>query len=95
MPTYYEWRVEEETGDGGDIELEFFDNYADAVETQKESPGTREICLVRRKVEDGWTLENWAFIEDGKLPEFFDDCPKTNAHKVPAKFHKEAADFSK
>ena len=103
MPTYYEWRVEECTADDYEDadDLWFCDTYADAVEHQQSKTldgYKRCICLNRRKfdpITEDLIDEQWAFIEDGKLPEFFDDCPETKAYKVPAKFHKEVADFSK
>jgi len=37
---------------------------------------------------------SWAYIEDGKLPEFFEDAYQCRTRKVPKRFHKEIARVS-
>jgi hypothetical protein len=44
-----------------------------------------EVVLVRDD-EEG---RSWAYVENGKLPEFFTDADGADASKVPQRFHQE------
>lgn len=96
----YEWDVETwiEYHDGLDDVLEH--NHAERVadlldclhapKPDPEGEGTilARLVLVRDEL-DVWNCveeRTWAYVEDGKLPETFQD-----GHKVPVRFHRELA----
>lgn len=92
MKIAYEWVIEtvNEHGDIGDV------NHADTFAGARRmaaavaadlAPGERvEVGLVRDSGDevDGLQDRQWAYLEDGLLPERFD-----GGAKVPARFHKE------
>ncbi len=94
MSMNYEWDVEliitydENTND---VEEHYFqDTYADCLKQAAEpleDGYSYEIVLVATS-DDGderW----WAYIEDGKLPEFFEDAYQRKMRKIPQRFHEE------
>jgi hypothetical protein len=96
MAIVYEWRVEECTADEHEDadDLWFCDTYADAVEYQQsETPDgyKRCICLNRRRYDECEDIveEDWAYVEDGKLPETFGHT----SVKVPKRFRSEVEKF--
>jgi hypothetical protein len=99
MPAYYEWTVEliEDYRDGCNdiVDSNHFDTYADAKRYADSLtvPYSHYIDIgVERRMynADGDLISTaWAYIEDGKLPAFFEDAYGRVAVKVPARFHKE------
>ena len=88
----YEWIVEFLADDGDIEETTQWDSYADAVKCQLEG-GKSDLGLVRDFWYDDGTLvsREWAYVKDGKLPEYFGDGLGNDAggSKVPQRFHKE------
>ena len=97
----YEWDVEEVTASASDDyeEGEVLDHnhqgsYADCLTWIRDCPppeGSRwEIVLVRDTTAKYWgTDRSWAYVENGKLPEFFTDGCGDEDTKVPKRFIKE------
>lgn len=78
----YEWDVEEYDEDGEILDHNFY----------KECPSVptepnKSLVLIRDVVHefDGVIQRNWAYVTNGKLPEFFDNT----FIKIPNKYHKE------
>jgi hypothetical protein len=89
----YEWTLEE-LEDGDIID----NNYSDKLYYSKEDLPGRNLGLVRNEGNEnaGLTDRYWAYVKDGKLPDYFTDgCDETVNIKVPAKFHKELASYLK
>lgn len=84
----YEWDYET-TDDDGDI---IDHNHADKLSDFSESDKTETLVLIRDEgnADAGLTGRLWAYVIDGKLPEFFTtaDGAKTG-YKVPIKYRKE------
>jgi len=92
MVVYYEWVME--TMDGDDIvDVDHADTYADAV--RRASNGAR-IGLVRDhdRHDDGDAERSWAYITDGRLPEWFTDAGDAPTIKVPKRFHREVTNHN-
>lgn len=98
MTVIYEWDVETVAdGDTTDFEDgEVIDHYhvtsykeaASYVRDNKADDGFRfEVVLVRDDDEG----RSWAYLGDGKLPEFFTDADGADDAKVPQKFVREVA----
>ena len=95
--TFYEWDIETFTLDEyQDIEDH---NFSDECPGIPDEPNLR-LVLVRdtyewpandkgRKCDPDLTKRLWAYVENGKLPEFFEDCGDPTDVKVPQKFHDE------
>lgn len=86
MEIIYEWSVEVEDENGDIVESEF----ATTLNSLLEYEGN--IVLVRRvgSEEDGEVDRLWAYVEDGKLPEYFSDGSNVKIEvRVPKRFHKE------
>ncbi len=79
MQTYYEWDKERIDEHGDIIDHDF----ADALKDLKNREGI--LVLVR----DDPHGRSWAYVEDGKLPEYFVDAFGNQTAKVPQRFHKE------
>lgn len=75
--------------------IETFDEYGDVTEVDHHDkfpglpPAGQDVVLVRDRIADDENLEErtWAYIENGKLPERFDN----GRTKVPKRFHAEVA----
>lgn len=96
MAVIYEWGVEELSDDSDDpeiIETHFVDSYLEA-----------QICCTRFDIKwfrivlirdvgnniEGLTDRAWAYVVDGKLPEYFEySAGEKSDIKVPKRFHKE------
>ena len=87
--TVYEWAVE--YMDGEDIVDAVQQDTFAQVKALADKAENTELVLVRN-VWDGNDLEDrsWAYIEDGKLPEYFSDpVGNDTSAKVPKRFHAE------
>lgn len=92
MHVSYEWDVETvtttETGDheaGEVMDHNHFDTYAEAVAFMKSDPGDglEYKCALVRDDHNGRT---WAYVENGRLPEWFEDARGVCVCKVPQRF---------
>ncbi len=94
---FYEWDVEEVTDveseryeEGEVIEHWHQESYADCqhLTAQKAPSGMRfEIVLVCNTFDD----RSWAYVENGKLPKYFENAYQNKTRKVPKRFHDELA----
>ena len=101
MAVTYEWLVDFVDEDGDIIDVYHADTYAEALKWAQDSDFLQsrefhhaDIGLVRDVGNDleGITDRQWAYIEDGKLPERMDwGGGETGGAKVPQRFHKELA----
>lgn len=84
----YEWVMEEiENREGDIIDPQFCDTLKEALAIEPDEKALRvEIALVRFEGNefDGIRLREYAYLNDGKLPEEFED-----GYKVPKRFHDE------
>lgn len=56
------------------------------------APDKAELCLVCNDFAGGWVRgRSWAYVKDGKLPEWFTDAYGHRTRRVPQRFHKELA----
>lgn len=81
----YEWSVET-VDEFGDIEDSSF---YDTIEEVPALEDNHRLCLVRNEGNDNDGLTNrlWAYVVDGKLPEYFSDSNECEVgYKVPLKF---------
>ncbi len=88
MKSIYEWCYET-TDENGDIIENYF---ADKLSEFGDNNKTDQLCLVRNEGDEINGLDDrfWAYVKDGKLPEFFSDAMgEFIGVKVPKKFHKE------
>lgn len=95
MTVFYEWDVEtvadgnsDSVEDGEVLNHTFCASLKEAAALASTFPdaGYRyEIVLVRDD-----DRRAWAYLEDGKLPQFFSDANGDDYSKVPARFVKEA-----
>lgn len=87
----YEWCYE--TLDDGDIVgNDFEDNLSSFNEARK----TDTLCLVRNEGDEINGVEDrfWAYVKDGKLPEYFEDGGGYETSiRVPQRFHKELKQY--
>jgi len=90
----YEWTVE--TLEEDDIvESEFADNYEQALRIAANplADYSVRIGIVRDRYDcyEDLVCRSWAYIESGKLPEYFVDGRGVETTKVPRRFHKQVA----
>lgn len=88
---HYEWTLE--TLEDGDI---IDSTFSDSLTFDKEDIREKDLGLVRNvgNNDDGLIDRWWAYVKDGKLPQFFEDAYRQPTHyKIPAKFHKELAKY--
>lgn len=91
MQTLYEWDYE--TVDvHGDVQDH---NHADKLSMFTDSDKTDSLVLIRNSGNEaeGLTERYWAYVKNGKLPEYFQDSNENNICKVPARFHAELAKY--
>ena len=87
MTVSYEWDVEVVDAETGDI-LEH--NHANRLVDHWPITGANErLVLVRDKYDYFVHDREWAYVENGKLPEYFEDGLGRQGAKVPKRFHKE------
>lgn len=82
----YEWTLEE-TEDGDIIDSDF----SDTLDFNKADLAGKDLGLVRNEGNeiDGVNDRYWAYVKDGKLPEYFSDSRGEVNIKVPQRFHNE------
>lgn len=90
----YEWTLEEI--DNGDV---VDSDFSDTLTFDKSLLGMNTLLgLVRNEgnENDGVTDRLWAYVKDGKLPEYFTNANgQTVSYKVPVKFHNELKTYLK
>lgn len=94
MPVSYEWTLEEINGSGDIIDIDF----SDTLTFDKNLLTGNDLGLVRNDGNEnaGVTDRFWAYVKNGKLPEFFKTAMgEPSGYKVPQKFHKELALYNK
>lgn len=95
MSNRYEWDVEVYTDDEyQDIEDHLFQSdYAGCVkEMQAETPeGMKKRVVLVRDDDSRNGGRSWAYMENGKLPEYFEDAYGVKTAKVPKRFHQEVS----
>ena len=89
--TFYEWDIE--TWVGEDIEDH---HHEDVISRLPSLEANQKLVLVRDTfVHESLELRLWAYVVDGKLPEFFSDIGaygyEETGYKVPKRFHAELA----
>ena len=90
MSIVYEWCVEVVDQHGDIVDNYFAASLAQAIEWAGDDDGEYEyqICLVR--TEDTFNGDRaWAYLTDGRLPEYFADAFGHDTTKVPQRFHRE------
>ena len=90
MSIVYEWCVEVVDQHGDIVDNYFAASLAQAIEWAADGDGEYEyqICLVR--TEDTFNGDMaWAYLTDGRLPEYFADAFGHDTTKVPQRFHRE------
>ena len=98
--TAYEWAVELVDKEYGDIlDLAFSDKCPEIPSTDDRLGASYgldidvvfERLVLVRDVYRNWDLSDrsWAYVEDGKLPEYFSDPWQQEECKVPKRFHAE------
>lgn len=93
MATHYEWDVEEVASNGDIEEHNHVESYAQARRLADYLNGTgqrADVVLVR----DDDRKRAWAYIENGVLPESFEDAMGAAYYKVPKAYHTEVAAWS-
>lgn len=92
--TYYEWDYEVIDSDSGDV-LDHWheDSLSDFGRPLEEN---ERLLLVRNEGNEieGLTDRLWAYVKDGKLPEYFSNAEGNEVgYKVPKRFHDELAKY--
>tara|TARA_R110000822_G_C14886683_1_gene447233 strand:+ start:110 stop:424 length:315 start_codon:yes stop_codon:yes gene_type:complete len=90
--TEYEWDFETVCKKYGDI---LDHNHSDkllGLPTHDTETEFDRLVLVKN-IYRNWDLaeQTWAYVEDGKLPEYFSDAWQREDSKVPQRFHKKLA----
>jgi hypothetical protein len=88
LKTIYEWCCE--VLDDGDIIDNHFEDSLQLI-SKDELPGNDLVlCRVEGNEHEGVTDTLWAYVKDGKLPEYFSNANMcVTGYKVPVKFHNE------
>jgi hypothetical protein len=83
----YEWDREIVDANGDVIDH----NHSDKLRVIADDPG--RLVLVRDEIDryEGLVDRYWAYANNGKLPEFFEDERGCEGPKVPKRFHAELA----
>lgn len=93
MRTVYEWDVEELDRHGDIVDHHFCENYKQLLKCASDFQKC-DIVLVRDVESDSGGVEDrlWAYMKDGKLPEYFADSRNLpTGIRVPKKFHLEVS----
>lgn len=93
MTVYYEWDVEE-VDEHDDIQDHYHSETYAAAKAIHELPNIEDghisrIVLIRDDDNTRTGCRAWAYLEDGKLPEYFEDAHGVEIAKVPKRFHDE------
>jgi hypothetical protein len=90
--TNYEWDYETIDLNSGDI---IDHNHANKLTDFRAEDKTDTLVLIRDSGDQihGLQERTWAYVINNKLPEYFSDSTGIPLHKVPARFHKELADY--
>jgi hypothetical protein len=97
MTVIYEWDCETQTTQETDeheagevIDHRHGESYAQVAAFAAETapPGTQYALVLVRDDDAG---RSWAYVENGKLPEFFHDADGAQGARVPKRFHAEVA----
>ena len=95
MTVIYEWDVETvqtyEDGDNDVLDHYHTETYADAVRYTAAQPPESGISYKIVLVRDDDDRRSWAYVEDGKLPDWCSDAYEHHWGRVPKRFHKEVA----
>jgi hypothetical protein len=89
--TTYEWDIES-VDEHGDIQgHHFFDKCPGIPADDYDDDGlTPALVLVRDTWDEGGLTDRyWAYVADGKLPEYFLDAYNNEGPRVPKRFHAE------
>lgn len=93
----YEWDVEEVSALATDdyekgevIEHWHQSSFLDALKFSRTTPpeGSEYVIVLVRDDDNG---RAWAYLEDGKLPDYALDAADNKCGKIPVRFHKEVA----
>ena len=93
LRVYYEWDFESVDCDGNIVDHNHFDKLdPGTIDLKDDLPGDiryRSLVLVRDVWRDDGELvdRTWAYVRNGKLPEFTQCAYQTDQHKVPKRFH--------
>lgn len=93
MSFYYEWDVETED-DNENIDHHFCESAREALQVASQVGGQVVLTWSSGNDMNGVTDRAWAYVKDGRLPEFF-SIPSANGdyapmgQKVPGRFHDE------
>lgn len=88
----YEWSLEQLDHNNDIVDNDFSENLT----FEKNSLVGNDLGLVRDEGNevDGLQQRLWAYVRNGKLPEFFADANSIpTGYKVPVRFHKELAKY--
>lgn len=94
MTVYYEWDVEEVDEHDDITDHNHTTSYAEAKrinDLSSDAGTTSRIVLVRDDDNTRTGCRSWAYLEDGELPEYFEDAHGVEIAKVPKRFHAEVA----
>ena len=104
--TVYEWDVELVDREYGDILDHNHSDKFPGIPNMDDKPGAPygletgvvfERLVLVKDVYRQWDLvdRSWAYVEDGKLPEYFSDAWQREDSKVPKRFHVEFGKISR
>lgn len=93
MGTRYEWVIETLDGPDTDDDVEILDvnhadTYADAVRRAGQEEHAR-VGLVRDRDTFDGIERAWAYVEDGRLPEWLEEAGGRQVVKVPVAYRKQ------
>lgn len=95
MTIHYEWDVEE-VDPHGDIQDHFHSGSFAQAKVVNDSPAIEEgytsrIVLIRDDDNARTGCRAWAYLKDGRLPEYFEDASGVEIARVPKRFHDEVS----
>jgi hypothetical protein len=89
MTVHYEWVIETLEGPDDDeveiVDVDHADTYAEAADRAARCAFAR-IALVRDAEAAGGFDRAWAYVEQGRLPEWLEDAFGRRAAKVPSRY---------
>jgi hypothetical protein len=89
----YEWDIETTDQNGDILDHDHRDTYADALRVSLLTDEPHNIVLVRDVIDSDGDLtdRSWAYMDGGKLPEYFQDSAGNDYKKVPTPIHAQVA----